>query len=49
MRAADSLRFCKFYGEILIMRIARITVLLKINQIERVRFFIHHLQSTRCT
>jgi len=34
MRAADSLRFCKFYGEIPIMRIARITVSSKNNKIE---------------
>jgi len=32
MRAADSLRFCKFYGEIPIMRIARITVSSKITK-----------------
>lgn len=44
MRANDSLRFCKFYGEIPIMRIARIIVLSKIKKIKRTRFFIRHLR-----
>lgn len=40
MRAVDSLRFCKFYREIPIMRIARITVLSKITKSSACNFLL---------